>query len=111
MPWAEIRLLFFPFLALQYRFDFNSFRHELVTRGFEAFGYFFSEARESRAAKTFLRLAQEALGIAIGSAILGRVDRCLSQQRSTERNDQIAKTLIFELQRLKRLGFWLGRKS
>jgi hypothetical protein len=90
---------------LQYCLDFDSFRHELVTRGFEAFGYFFSEARESRAAKAVLRLVKEALGIASAMTIPGRLERYISQQRRAERNDQVAKILIFGLQRLMRLGF------
>jgi len=94
-------LLFFPFLALQFRFDFDGLRHELVTQGIEDLGYFLFEAGDFGMTKTFLRLLQKALGVARVKTIPRRVARDISQQCSTQLNDKVAKTLIFGLQGLK----------
>jgi hypothetical protein len=80
---------------LQLRFDFADFRHELVTCGIETIGYFFLEAGQPSAAKALFRVLQEALGNARVMTIPRRVEGYISQQRSTQRNDQVAKTLIF----------------
>jgi hypothetical protein len=93
---AEKQFLFFPFIALQYRFDFYNFGHEPVTRGFEAFNRFSFETQDQRAAKAFLRLEHKALGVGnISSATIPkRVERDTSQQRRAERDYHVAQTLI-----------------
>jgi hypothetical protein len=72
-----------------------------VTQGIEALGYFLFEAGDFGITKTFLRLLQKALGVARVRTIPRRVARDISQQRRTQRNDQVAKPLIFGLQGLK----------
>jgi hypothetical protein len=80
---------------LRLRFDFDDFRHELVTCGIEAFGYFFLEDGGPSAAKAFFGVLQEALDIARVMTIPRKIEGHISQQCRTQRNDQVAKTLIF----------------
>jgi hypothetical protein len=77
--------------------DFHGFRHQFVTRDFQGPSYLLSEAGDSRAAKAVFRLAQKALCIVTGDSAMrfGKVNRCISQQSSTQRNDQLAQVSIF----------------
>jgi hypothetical protein len=73
--------LFFPRSAFQHGFDFDGFRHQLVTCDFQGPSYLLSKAGDSRAVKTVFRLAQKALCIgARGIAMrLGKVDCYIPQ--------------------------------
>jgi hypothetical protein len=61
-----------------------------------------SEASDSRAAKAVVRLTHKTLRIVSGRRVMrfGKANRCISQQSSTQRNDQLAQVSIFGFQRL-----------
>jgi hypothetical protein len=88
------------FLAFQLCFDFDCLGQQLVACGLQAFSYLLLKVGESSAAKTFVGLLHQTFGTALIVTIVRGMERYISQQRSSERNDQVAKDLIFGLQRL-----------